>query len=451
MPYSYLTRAQAKAILAERLYDTGKVFFADSELNGYLNEALQTFNALANFYRGEFTFNSRANVTWYDLTDAVNNPNTTRPMTMTDQDVLSAIEYHFLEPQTSTYPLAWTGSAQFTVQDILNAIQQVRDEVLSESNCTVTEYLVAALSGRTFLSDSMLDVRRVCWIPTTGLGYSSNCLMPADLWSTQAFNAGFPQKLAAIPQIWRRSTEPPLSFDVDIQPAVPGSYDVLVINGGGSLSTSSATVLPVPNDWVWVIKWGAMAQLLARDSVANDPLRAKYCLLRYKQGLAAMQNAPALLGARINNVPVVVQAVTTGDFYNANWQGQTPGAPNQIYYSGLNLVALNTQPTTTGYSVTASTVSNMALPATDADFLQVGRDDVGAVIDEAQHIAMVKCGGAEFLLTLPLHQNLLRRCALYNSKLQASSLYLEFLDWAAKFDPRANPVFQGVTPETVES
>lgn len=451
MSYSYITFAQAKQALAQRLTDTGMQFWGDAELGAYIKEALQSFNAFANFYREEFTFNTQANITWYDLANATQLPNTLRPLSETDQTLISLIEYHLLEPQTPAYPLTWTGSLQFNVADILNALQQVRDEVLSESLCTITEGLIAAIPGRTFLVQTTLGLRRVVWIPTPGFGYNANMLVPSDLWAQQSFEAGFPQLVPGIPKTYRLSTEPPLAFDVDIQPAVPGQYDVLTINAGLDLSDQIASVLPIPNDWCWVAKWGAIAQLLGRDSVASDMFRAKYAEMRYNEGLAVMRSAPALLGARINNVPVVVTSVTAGDYYNANWQGQTPGTPRALYYAGLNLIGLGPAPSTSAYSVTANVVRNMVLPVLDSDFLQVGRDDLPAVLDESQHIGMFKCGGAEFSETFPLHGNFLRRCTLHNSKLNALSQYLEFLDGRGQADEKLHPSFQGQDSITVKS
>lgn len=476
MPYSYLTFGQAKQVLAQRLYDATQQFFANAELGDYIIEGLQSFNALGNFYRQEFVFDGQFATTWYDLTAQTG---TLRALTTTDQNLLNLIEYHLLEPQTATYPLVWTGSKQFAISDLLNAIQQSRDQLLSESGCTVLESLINATKGRIFLQDQVIDLRRVCWIPgsiggsgsggcgltlvfmlnlggktgpTNLLGFTTNCLMSSDLWGVQSFEAGFPQSAPGTPLTFRRSTSPPLSFDVDIQPAVPGQYDVLTVNAGATLSTNFATVLPVPNDWCWVAKWGALAQLMGRESAASDPTRAQYALYRYQQGLAAMRAAPALLGGRINDVPVTVEAVTAADFYRANWQGLTPGKPDSIYYSGLNMVALAPAPDANGpYSVTATVIANMPLPEADTDNIQIGRDDLSAVLDYAQHIAMFKVGGAEFMATYTLLKNFMRQCALYNSKLSALSPFLEFLDGRSREDERLNPVFGQPDPATVEA
>ena len=215
-------------------------------------------------------------------------------------------------------------------------------------------------------------------------------------------------------------------------------------------SQLQSTVIPIPNDWIWVLKWGAMAQLFGRNNVSADPLRYRYCQMRYKLGLAALRQAPALLGARINNVPVIIDAVTNADFYNANWQGVAVSTPDAAYYAGLNLVALNPTPNSALTSATASVISNMPLPSVDADTIQLGRDDIGAVLNEAQHEAMIKCGGTEFTETFRLHGDFLRRCTLYNSKLDAMSSFLEFLDGKGQEDDRIHPTFQGVSPATAE-
>jgi hypothetical protein len=459
MPYAYITLGQAKQALAQRLYEFNVApgpyqFWPQAELGVYINEALQEFNVTANFYRQEFQFPLAANTTWYDLTTQ---PGSLRPMTSTDQQLLSIIEYHFLEPQTSSYPLTWTGTKQFAITDLLNAIQQMRDQTVSESTCTVLESLVPAVPGRIFLADTAMDLRRVCWIPVlvTNPTYTPNVVLDSDIWATQSYDGifnisfpgSFPQAYQGIPQIYRRSTEPPLSFDVDTIPAVNGQYDILTTNNGPNLSINASTVFEVPNDWAWVIKYGAMAQLFSRVDLAYDPVRSSYCWARYKQAVAMMAEAPAALAARINDVPVIIDAMSNGDFYDANWQGKPPGRPQYLYYSGLNMTAVSPIPDQL-YSMTASVIANMPLPVLDVDFLQIGRDDVSPVLDEAQHIAMIKAGGQEFAQTYALHTNFLRHCLLYNSKLKALSHWLHFIDERAQEEIRVNPVFD--KPEVKE-
>src|SRR2546430_4686797 len=125
--YTYITYAQARQQLANRLYDSTKQFWSDSELKSLLTEALRTWNALTSFWRGDFTFPTQQGVTWYDLTDSSNLPNPLRPLTVTDDALYRDIQFALLEPSVGVNP--WTGvSSQFTADDLVNAVQRRRDE-----------------------------------------------------------------------------------------------------------------------------------------------------------------------------------------------------------------------------------------------------------------------------------------------------------------------------------
>jgi hypothetical protein len=413
-------------------------FHAPLEIDVYIREALQTFNAYANFYRQEFVFETIPGQPWYDITEE---PLSLRPMTTTDHDLFSIIEYHLLEPQTPTYPLDWEGSRQFCMPDLVRAVQQNRDKTLSEAGCTVYQSLIPAVPGRTFLSNTVMDIRRMCWLPNPyQRQFRANMVQPSDLWATQSYHALFPQRGPGTPLIYRRTTEPPVSFDVDIEPAVTGHYDLLTTDQGPNLLFTEPTILQIPNDWCHVAKYGALAELFGRESAAKDALREDYCDNRYKQGTAFMQTAPAILGARINNVPIIVNAMSNGDFYFANWQSRPHGRPIYIFYSGLNMLALAPIPKHV-FSVTIECVRNMPLPFEDDDCLVIRRDDFRPVLDLAQHVAMLKVGGEEFTRTYPLYKDFLRHCALYNSKLKAASLWLEWLDGRAQETIKVNPIF----------
>src|SRR2546430_16738239 len=119
--YTYITYAQARQQLANRLYDSTKQFWSDSELKSLLTEALRTWNALTSFWRGDFTFPTQQGVTWYDLTDSPNLPNTLRPLTVTDAALYRDIQFALLEPSVGVNP--WTGgSTQLTAPAPVEAL-----------------------------------------------------------------------------------------------------------------------------------------------------------------------------------------------------------------------------------------------------------------------------------------------------------------------------------------
>ena len=431
-PYSYITFAQARQQLANRLYDSSKQFWSDPELGLYLKESLRTWNALTSYWRGDFIFPSTQNVTWYDLTAV---PNTLRPLTITDVGIYKDIQFSLLEPSVGVNP--WTGvSTQFSADDLINAVQRRRDEIVSLTGCRHTRRSVGAVAGRILLPDTVIDVRRLAYFPAIG---SPSVIWPDDTWSEQSFQQSYLQNPAGTPLTYLMSTEPPISFDTDRAPGSAGSYELLTIEADPALSATVPSFLPIPDDWVHLIKWAALADLLGRESNAKDSLRATYCEQRYKLGVAALMQASALLALRIGNVPLQIDAVRSADLYQTTWQALAPGKPSNAYHAGLNLLALAAIPDAGPYSLTATVVQNAPIPVADADSVQVARDDLDAILDYAQHIAAFKLGGAEFLSTMPLLQHFLGLAQTYNAKLAELGEYTSALLGLSNLEESRNP------------
>lgn len=272
MPYAYSTLAQTIADLSTRLYDQTNLKWSVPELQLYVTEALREWNALTSFWRAEFTFPTIQGNWWYDLTQQTGS---LRPYTVTDAVLISQIEYGILEPQT-TFPLAWLGSRQFGITDIQAAISNKRNQLLGATGCTLTRSLVPALAGRTYLTDLTIDIRRVAWLPTSSV-YVPTVLHPADIWDKQSFDPNWTSSAPGMPGTWLQNAEPPLSFDVDRTPPSPGQYEVLSVQAGQALNATSPTLLGVPDDWTWVIRWGALARLLGRGEQCERCLQGHVC------------------------------------------------------------------------------------------------------------------------------------------------------------------------------
>jgi hypothetical protein len=325
-PYGYATLGFVRQELGFRLSDLNQVFWSPAELNLYIVEALRTWNALTAFWRGDFVFAAQQGVTWYDLTNATQIPGTLRPLTITDTYLYSVIQYHLLEPVNW---LPWVGnSAQFVADDLVNAVQRRRDEILSLTGCTITERLVPAVAGRIQLPDTVIDVRRMAYVPSTLFPtQAASAMWPEDAWAEQSFNRLYIQSPAGTPYTYLLSTQPPINFDTDRPPAYGGNYDLLTVEAGPLLSIPTPNLLSIPDDWTHVIKWGALADLLSMESNAKDIPRATYCEMRYRMGIAALAAAPALLAMRVDNVAMQVDSVRAADTYNTGWQGVAQGRP----------------------------------------------------------------------------------------------------------------------------
>ena len=418
--YTYATISDAVTALAARLFDPANQQWTAAELQAYIIMSLRMWNAYTSFWRAEFPVTLSQGVNWYDLTSQANS---LRPFTVTDQSLANILEYSLLEPLTSLtptplVPATWTGSKQFALDNIYGAMTRRQNQVLGATGCTLSRVLVNAPIVRAgiVLPDTTLDIRRVAWLPTAGQGFDTQIMRQTDAWSKRAFDYNYTVKAETPPQTWMQSTEPPPRFDVDNVPPVTGNYEVIAVNSGAVSNATSAQLLSVPDDWSWLVFFGALADLFGFESEAKDELRAQYCQQRYEQGLQLLTSASSVLSMQFNGLPMSVDAVKNGDNFNSNWESTVQGSPQSCYAAGLNLIAFPT-PDSGAYGALPTVVQNAPLPAASGGYIQIARSDYDAMLDEAQHLAALKQGGIEFLRTIPLHQNFVNRAGLYNKKL----------------------------------
>ena len=433
MSYNYANLSDTLSTLSARLYDdgvAGQPAFQQwnrTELTGYVQESLRTWNALSGFWRTAFNFNLTQFQTFYDLHSQNGSP---WPYTVTQEQLIAQIENHLLEPPTTSYPLTWAGSNQFALQDILSALQRRQDETLGTTAFSLnTSNTTAPLNtGPVALNSNVIDIRRVAWLPGNN-NYAVKILRQADLFAQRAFNPGYVSANSQPPRTWFQSTDPPIRFSVDFTPPVAGNYNLLTVNAGNNWTANNASNLQIPDDWAWVLKWGALYDLLSRESSAKDALRAEYCLRRYKEGLAMLTVAPTVLALFLNGSPMAVDPLAAGDAFNPSWQQAGNLAPTAAYLAA-NVLAFGVRrgqnaAWSGNYTATVNMVQNAPVPANNNDYIQVAKDDYDTVIDYAQHLAMFKLGGAEFGATVSLYQKFQRKAAQYNGKLAE----MGFFEW----------------------
>lgn len=416
----------------------------------YLNEALRTWNAHTAYWRGDFTFSAVADQIWYDITSLTDMPNTLRPYTVTDDELYRIIQYQVLEPSVGVNP--WTGvSTQFTTAQLVNAVQRRRDELFSISGCTITRSTVGAVAGRIQLNDSVIDVRRMAYLPATIFAKPNSIVWPDDTWAEMAFDPKYTLNPAGVPATYLMTTQPPIAFDTDRPPAYGGSYELLTVNAGAALDATTPALIEMPDDWTHILKWGALADLMGRESNAKDVLRQQYCEQRYRMGLALLLRAPALLAARLGSRAMQIDSVRGADLYNTDWQAQASDVPSYVYHMGLNKIALSPPADATPASFLLTVVRNAPLPAATSDYVEVSREDLEVILDYAQHIAMFKCGGQEFTDSFPLFQRFLQQTSLYGAKLQEIAEYTSAIMGLSKgieLDPRMTPAGEQVATST---
>ena len=445
--YSYLTFAQLKTQFLARLDDYLGVYWINSgtynEVGDYLIEALRTWQAYAGYWRDRGHLNGIAatQVFWDLPSTLLDATETTKILSynVKDQDLVAMIQYHLIEPVTGN---SWTGSDQFNLADLTNALQNRRNQLLEDTGIVVTNstinLTVSPPSGRVPLPDSVIDVRRVAWravAPSTDV----IPLWPADEWAFSAFHPDWNLN-AETPSMHSVIGPPPLTLQLSPVPIASGNLELITVNAGANLDPTTGVLLGVPDNFSWAVKWGALADLLSRRGQAFDPARAQYCQQRWQQAEDLIRVSPCVITGAINEIMTFVQPIGDLDAFNPMWE-VTNGFPSQIGTAGFNMIALSPPPDSTQpYSFTLDVVRNAVIPSADGDEIQLGREEIDVILDYAVHLAAFKMGGQEFLSTVPLYQQMVDHATVYNDRLRGSSVYLSVMQmesWQeAKIRPR---------------
>ena len=410
MAYGYITFAQAKSQLAALLQDPGNVFWTDTELGVYIREALRTWGAFSYYWKERGVFATSAGTAFYDLPTEIP---ALRAYTVTDGDLVHAIEYHLLEPPS----VPWSGTDQFSLDAVTAALQRRRNQFLVETGCRVDQFTanVAPVQiGRTVLDDDVIDIRRAAWFD----GDLYYRLDREDEWSIAGYNPSWPQD-DQTPYAYSVSVAPPLTIQLAPPPINAGMLDLQAVRTQADLDPAIGVSMNMPDDYCWAVKWGALADLLGSDGQARDPQRAMYCEQRWREGINLARIGSSIMQAYINDSPVALVSQGELDEYSPNWQN-TGGQPSMAAMGGLNLLTLADVPDAP-YGVTVDVVRNSVVPADDGDFIQIGREELEAILAYAQHLAAFKMGGAEFEMTMPHYARLVQLAALKNERLLANA------------------------------
>jgi len=421
--FTWISYLAARQALAARLADPNNVFWTDAENKLYLLEALRTWNALTEQWNASFAFTATSASVWYSLATLSGSP---RLRTLADSDLYTIMEAHLLEPMTGG---TWTGTSQFSIADLQGALQRRRDEMIQVSGCNLAQLPLlptAANTRRTFFPDSTLEPRRARFIPDSTSGPIT--LSREDTLGFGAFEPSYLQT-TKLPSAWSVITGPPLAMDVDTAPGVTGNYDVLSLQAGLSFNPPASTLLGVPDDWAWLAKWGALADLLSRDSEATDRPRAAYCLQRYQDGLKIMKASNWLISATIGGITVDTPSVRVMDGTAPEWENNAFAWPDLVT-AGMDLFA--PCPVAASSGVTMIVVGNAPIPILDGDYVQVSRDAFDTILDYAQVLASFKMGGAEFASTQDLEKKFFAMAMQTNQRLSKLGLFSDMVHLEGK-------------------
>jgi hypothetical protein len=424
---------------------------------------------------------SNANGQWINLGTLASSP---RFRTVTDQYVYGQMCSMLLENQLSGG--LWAGTVQFNLANLQLNLQKRCNEVIQATSCNISQLSpINAIPGtRTgyALPDTALEARRNRFLSlmavTTGTappasstvtvasgtgiaagqvvsgtgiqsgtfvtsvsGVSVSISLPIsaplsgaikfyqplfitreDVVAFQSFETGYLQTVAW-PSSWSVTSDPPLTFEVDNAPNTEGYFDVLALNASPTFNPPTASLLGVPDDWSMVPMYGALANVLSQESQSTDDNRASYCLQRYNDMTAMMQNSNWILQTIINGQVSSITALADMDAFAVNWQESQSYLP-AVIEAGMDMIA---PVTGNGQSLSVVMVDNAPLLDATNTYVQVSRDDWAAVLDYAHHVATFKLGGKQFTETMPLLQSFYRMAAERNKRWLTYGPFVKYL------------------------
>jgi hypothetical protein len=295
---------------------------------------------------------------------------------------------------------------------------------------------------RTGLPDSVIDVERVRYLAAPynpGNGYGQGgygqwgygglfypypiTLYRDDTVAQEFFEAPLYQQNPGTPQTFSLSSEPPLSWQVDIPPNLPGTYEAIVLQSGAPFNPPAPTLVGLPDDTIWIAEWGALAELLGQEEESTDRERAAYAQQMYDNGLKLMTKMPWVELGKINGQAVSLDSIVAMDRYSPEWDSNPSGFGPVIVVGGIDFIAA---PVNSGVGVTV--LGNAPVPSLPNDFVQVSRANWDTVLNFCQARACWKLGGSSFKEALELEKAAIQACAQENTRLRSLGAFSDVLD-----------------------
>jgi hypothetical protein len=424
MPYTQYTFGDMKQRLANELGDSGKVFFTDHELGRYIIEALHWWGLSTMYFRETGKIDTVANQSFYYIENSLSNGAGTsllQSLSITDRELINDINYFIMENQISSWAGGWIGTEMFSLQEISSILSDSRDEFLKLTAMIAEGYDVPTNDQRVELPADHIRILRGEVTPSGSAG-------PLPIWAvdqvelyTTFRETSFPE--ARRPKAYTVSYSPQLTVDIWPAPNVPTLVGIQGIKSGASLDPqSSATILKIPDDASFLLKYRTIADLLSGDGLARCPQIAQYCEMRYMDGLEAASRYLSVLWQNDGGPRGQITSTAQWDQVRPTWRYTPTGQPRTVAQLNWNTLAVRPLPDDE-YTLTFESIRKAPIPTADGDFIQVGRESIQAIYDYAQHIALIKSQGLEFEVTMQRYESAKMMAEEYRQQV-ASQSYL---------------------------
>jgi hypothetical protein len=223
------------------------------------------------------------------------------------------------------------------------------------------------------------------------------------------------------PKAYVNTYTPTLALDLYPVPRTQSVVRVHSVKSGIAFDpTVVATPMGLPDDVCWLAKYRAMDDLLGGDGLSRAPEASQYCTQRWQDGLEILEQYQSLMWSTLVGKRMTISSLGQLDAQRADWQN-TSGTPRSLHMLNWNVFAVYPVPDGV-YRLELEVVRKAPIPESDDDFIQVGLEQMLAIYDYAQHLAMFKCQGVEFGQTMGLYQSAKEAAMEHMAALAGSSV-----------------------------
>lgn len=204
-------------------------------------------------------------------------------MSVLDSEVANNTIYRLLENGAADAAFPALLTTMFTSTEIVDSMNRVQQRFLLDTGMHTVRTTFAGLAGQSqyALPTDSTRPRRLTWTDASdGL---TRALTQVETWELDQGYQQWPSD-AQIPIAWLEDDQPQQVVQLAATPVNPGVISLLYVQLATTL-TGLGVALSIPDDWTPYVLWGTLAELLASDGPAFDPLRAQYASRRYEEGV----------------------------------------------------------------------------------------------------------------------------------------------------------------------
>ncbi len=389
--YTQYTLASLIAEISGLLDDPTYIQWKYPEIRYGILEALRYWGALTSYWRAKGTFSTVAAQPWYDLSAQLP---LLRPRIVSFNDIVTEINYHCFELPGGTSGAGL--SSQFSITSIILACVRALNRFRMDAGLPLVIYqqpVGAAPAGTLFTVEDDIYLRHAYWKDIPSGAWSP--LRPTDAWAQDAYNPLWTLE-PAIPFAFSQSATRPLEIQLFPPPVNDGVIEWLAAQSESNLTQT----LGIPDEFAHAVKYAALADLFTMDGETFDPQRGGYCDQRYRQTVDIARYHRSVARVQIDGVPAGLSTITMLDSAYPRWR-MTSGKPSQAGCD-LDILAFSKVPDAV-YGIGCDVLQSAPIPATDTDFIQIGREQIPIIVDYVQHYLGFKLGGVEFFANMPLY------------------------------------------------